>query len=78
MKKSDNDDVLDKNLKRCHSPLCEKDTANFTFGCRHSNPDSCNKCYTACCAFFREDKCCTRPPNTWKERFERLIKQKEA
>jgi len=67
---------LEQNAKhsgRFHEPLHERDSANATYGCRHSNPDICkNHSLEGKCAFVKEDYICLVPPSTWKRQFERL------
>ena len=55
------------------TPLHPEDNPQQTYGCRHSNADSC-KCMNLAetCAFVRSDKICVKPPNRWKKTFEQL------
>lgn len=55
-------------------PLDERDTADRTFGCRHSNPNICKNNSTAKkCAFVRDDGMCLTPPRTWTKLYRELL-----
>lgn len=66
-----------KQSKKFHEPLHEKDTAEQTFGCRHTNPDICAKhSLDNVCAFVREDNLCVSPPASWAKQFQKLANSK--
>jgi hypothetical protein len=63
-----------------HAPLHPLDTAEQTFGCRHTNPIICGKhSVPDVCAFVREDGICLAPPRSWPKQFIKLLEmQKKA
>ena len=53
--------------------LHEMDTAEQTFGCRHSNPDICGSHSIAdICAFTSSDLICHRPSKAWAKQYKKL------
>ncbi|MCP4197093.1 MAG: hypothetical protein GY762_08065 [Proteobacteria bacterium] len=61
------------NSKARRAPLHLKDTLTQTFGCRHSNPDTCVKnAIPSICAFVREDEMCLSPPKSWPKQYKKL------
>lgn len=67
------------NSNAFHAPLHSKDTAEKTYGCRHTNPDNCSKnSLEQVCAFVRRDNICQSPSKSWPKQFKRLLdKQKK-
>ncbi len=62
-----------------HEPLKQKDTADQTEGCRHTNPDICsNNSMPGVCAFVRSDGMCLYPPRSWAKQFEKLRAARES
>ena len=56
--------------------LHELDTAEQTFGCRHSNPDICgSNSISGICSFTRSDHLCLKPSKAWPKQY---LKLKEA
>lgn len=56
-----------------NAPLESCDSAESTFGCRHSNSKICsNNSLENICAFVRADERCQRPPRSWKRQYEHL------
>jgi len=56
-----------------NAPLSPNDTENQTFGCKHSNPNTCRDYDLAdICAFVRTDTICKKPPRGWQKRFQLL------
>ncbi len=50
------------------APLNEDDTANTTWGCRHTNPDICgSNGIPGICAFASEDRICRKPSQAWRK-----------
>lgn len=59
-----------------HNPLHPLDTDKQTFGCRHTQPNICNRNRTPkICAFVRTDKLCVLPPISWKKQYIKLKTQ---
>ena len=59
--------------KPFHTPLHSKDSFKRTFGCRHSQPNICDKnCMPNVCAFVRSDGICMSPPSSWPKQFKKL------
>ncbi len=57
-------------------PIQKGETRLITIGCRHSNPDICNKNgLHNVCAFVSEDGRCHSPPATWGKRFSGELKK---
>jgi hypothetical protein len=67
-------------IKTAHrSSLHEKDRIDCTYGCRHTNPDSCKKNQMeGICAFVREDNMCLSPPGSWPRLYKRLLEEEQA
>ena len=56
-----------------NAPLCEKDTATQTYGCRANNPDNCsNNSISGICAFASDDCVCKKPSRAWQKQYEKL------
>ena len=66
------------NSKAARAPLHDKDSETQTYGCRHTNPDSCKKnLMEGVCAFVREDNLCLSPPGSWPRIYRELIDELE-
>jgi len=67
------------NSKAARAPLHELDSETQTYGCRHTNPDSCKKnLMEGVCAFVRDDKLCLSPPGSWPRIYQDLIEELEG
>ena len=62
-----------ENNSEARTSLHPLDSLDQTFGCRHTNPDSCKKnLMEGVCAFVREDNVCQSPPGSWPRLFKKL------
>ena len=69
---------MEKKLLRAKEPLDNKDTAEQTYGCRHTNPDICsNNSIPDLCAFVSEDCICKKPPRSWKKIYMEMAKEQK-
>ena len=67
-----------KKANAFHEPLHPLDTANHTYGCRHTNPTICGRNYMpGICAFVRDDGICIDPPMSWPKQYSKLKRSAE-
>ncbi len=66
---------IPKHIKDLH----EQDTEKNTFGCKHSNPESCRyNDQVGICAFVDPKNICKKPPRSWAETYRYLKELEQA
>jgi hypothetical protein len=62
-----------KQANRFHQPLLPGESEAQTVGCRHTNPDICDRrSLPSVCAFVRPDGLCLAPSKAWPKQYRKL------